>query len=161
MRIAVYPGTFDPITYGHLDVIDRALKLFDKLVVGVARRREKETLFSFEERVELVKKAIENRDRVEAIGFDGLLVDFARNQRACAIVRGLRAVADFDYEFQMALTNRKIAPDIEIVYFLPSEQYSYLSSSLVKEITILGGNVSAFVPEPIERALKKKRSEVC
>lgn len=160
MRIAVYPGTFDPITYGHLDVIERALRLFDKVIIGVAQRREKKTFFSFEERTELVREVVKGKERIEVVGFDGLLVDFARTQKACAIVRGLRAVADFDYEFQMALTNRKIAPDIEIVYFLPAEQYSYVSSSLVKEITILGGRVDVFVPKAIEKALEKKTGEV-
>lgn len=156
MRVAVYPGSFDPMTNGHLDVILRALRLFDRLIVGVARRREKRTLFSFEERVALAKKSTRGIKRVKVIGFDGLLVDFARRNGARAIVRGLRAVADFDYEFQMALTNRRIAPDIEIVFFLPSEQYSYVSASLVKEIARLGGEVSPFVPKSVAVAVVKK-----
>ncbi len=156
MRAAVYPGSFDPMTAGHLDVIHRALQLFDRLIVGVARRREKNTMFSFEERIALAKKSTCGIKRLEVVGFDGLLVDFARKNDARAIVRGLRAVVDFDYEFQMALTNRRIAPDVEIVFFLPSEQYSYVSSSLVKEIARLGGDISAFVPKAVEAAVAKK-----
>lgn len=154
--IAVYPGTFDPITYGHLDVIRRACRLFDRVVVGVARRREKPTLFSFEERIELTRAATRGMDRVEVFGFEGLLVDFAVAKGAQAIVRGLRAVADFDYEFQMALTNRKFGPEIEIVYFMPAENFFYVSSSLVKELAALGGEITQFVPEPVAQALRQK-----
>jgi pantetheine-phosphate adenylyltransferase len=156
MRIAVYAGSFDPMTNGHLNVVRRALQLFDRLIVGVVRRREKNTMFSLEERVALAKKATTGIKRVKVVGFDGLLVDYARKNGARAIVRGLRAVVDFDYEFQMALTNRRIAPDIEIVFFLPSEQYFYISSSLVKEIARLGGKISAFVPKAVEAAVVNK-----
>ena len=156
MRTAIYAGSFDPMTNGHLDVIRRALELFDRLIVGVARRREKDTMFTLEERVALAKKATARLERVTVVGFDGLLINFARKKGARAIVRGLRAVVDFDYEFQMALTNRKIGPEIEIVFFLPSEQFFYVSSSLVKEIARLGGRISAFVPKPVETAVKGK-----
>lgn len=156
MRTAIYAGSFDPMTNGHLDVIHRALELFDRLIVGVARRREKNTMFSLGERVALAKKATAGLNRVKVFGFDGLLINHARKSGARAIVRGLRAVVDFDYEFQMALTNRKIGPEIEIVFFMPSEQYFYVSSSLVKEIAQLGGNISGFVPKPVEEAVMNK-----
>ncbi len=155
-RIAVYPGTFDPITYGHIDVIKRALLLCDKLIIAVAKRREKAPLFSLKERVELAKNSLKELPNIEVEGFDGLLISFVRKKKANIIIRGLRAISDFDYEFQMALTNRKIAPDVETVFFLPAEEYSYVSSSLVKEIAALGGDTSKFVPPPVVKALKKK-----
>lgn len=155
-RIAVYPGSFDPITLGHLDVVKRAAHLFDKVVVGVASRQEKHPLFSWEERIELAKVVTKGMDGVTVQGFDSLLVDFARQEHAHAIIRGMRAVMDFDYEFQMALTNRKLAPAVETVFFVPSERYFYLSSSLVRELAAKGGELSCFVPEPVMRALRLK-----
>ena len=154
--IVVYPGTFDPLTYGHIDVIKRVLTIFDKVIIGVAMREEKGPLFSFDERIEIAERALSNFDKVEVEGFNKLLVDFARDKNAVAIIRGLRAVADFDYEFQMALMNRKIAPDVEILFFLPDEKYSYVSSSLVKEIVKMGGDPSPFVPDFITELLRKK-----
>lgn len=156
MKKAVFPGSFDPITNGHIDVIKRALKLFDQIIIGVARREEKSPIFSLEEREALVKKVTANIKRVEVKAFDGLLVDFVKQENACTIIRGLRTISDFDYEFQMALTNRKIAPEIETIFFLASEQYAYLSASLVKEIARMGGNLTEFLPEPVVEALKKK-----
>lgn len=156
MKIAVYPGSFDPVTNGHLDVIKRALPLFDQIVVGVARRQEKHPFFTLEERVRLARQATAKLADVSVEGFEGLLIDFARRHKACAMIRGLRAVADFDYEFQMAMTNRKLDPSIEIVYFMPSENFFYVSSSLVKEIARAGGSVDCFVPPAVSRALKAK-----
>lgn len=156
MRVAVYPGSFDPITLGHLDVIERASQLFDRVFVAVAKREEKNLLFSWEERIELAKKVTAGMKRVRVEGFDGLLVDFVRKKKARAVVRGLRAVMDFDYEFQMALTNRKLAPEIETVFFVPSERYFYLSSSLVRELARAGSELSCFVPRPVIKALEKK-----
>jgi pantetheine-phosphate adenylyltransferase len=154
LKQAVYPGSFDPITNGHLDIIHRAVKLFDKVIVGIASRAEKNPLFRLEERVELAQRVLVNCPNVEVTSFSDLLVEFARRSQAGTIIRGLRAVLDFDYEFQMVLTNRKIAPDIDTVFFLPSERYFYLSSSMVKEIAQLGGPVSCFVPEPVLEALR-------
>lgn len=156
MRVAVYPGSFDPITLGHLDVIERTSQLFDRVFVAVAKREEKNLLFSWEERIELAKKVTAGMKRVRVEGFDGLLVDFVRKKKARAVVRGLRAVMDFDYEFQMALTNRKLAPEIETVFFVPSERYFYLSSSLVRELARVGSELSCFVPQPVIKALEKK-----
>ncbi len=155
-RIAIYPGSFDPITLGHLDVVKRAAYLFDKVIVGVASRQEKHPLFIWEERVRLAEEVTKDMDRVAVQRFDSLLVDFAQQQHAQAIIRGMRAVMDFDYEFQMALTNRKLAPAVETVFFVPSERYFYLSSSLVRELAAKGGELSCFVPEPVVRALRKK-----
>jgi pantetheine-phosphate adenylyltransferase len=152
-RIAVYPGSFDPITLGHLDVVRRAAHLFDKVVVGVASRQEKHPLFPWSERIRLAKEVVKGMDGVTVQGFDCLLVEFARQERAQAIIRGMRAVMDFDYEFQMALTNRKLAPAVETVFFVPSERYFYLSSSLVRELAAKGGELGCFVPEPVVRAL--------
>jgi pantetheine-phosphate adenylyltransferase len=156
VRKAVFPGSFDPITNGHIDVIKRALRLFDHIVIGVARREEKNPLFSFPERTRLVKTVTANFKRISVKAFDGLLVDFVKQERACTIIRGLRTISDFDYEFQMALTNRKIAPEIETVFFLASEKYSYLSASLAKEIARMGGDLKEFLPEPVVTALSKK-----
>jgi len=155
-RIAVYPGSFDPITLGHLDVVGRAAQLFDKVVVGVASRQEKHPLFSWAERIRLAKEVVKGMDGVTVQGFDSLLVEFARQQQAQAIIRGMRAVMDFDYEFQMALTNRKLAPTVETVFFVPSERYFYLSSSLVRELAAKGGELACFVPEPVAEALRRK-----
>jgi len=157
-KVAVYPGSFDPITLGHLDVIERASRLFDRVIIGVAKREEKNPLFTWEERVALVRKVTSGMKRVQVEGFDGLLVDFVRRVGARAVVRGLRAVMDFDYEFQMALTNRKLAPEMETIFFVPSEKYFYLSSSLVRELARAGGEVSCFAPAPVVEALKKKFS---
>ncbi len=159
-NVVIYPGTFDPITYGHIDVVKRALTIFDRVIVGIAKREEKKPLFSFEERIEMARRGLKDFDRVDVRGFDVLLVDFAREMGAIAIIRGLRAVADFDYEFQMALMNRKIAPDIEILFFLPDEKYSYVSSSLVKEIAKMGGDPSPFVPQFVARLLKEKFGKI-
>jgi pantetheine-phosphate adenylyltransferase len=159
VRVAIYAGTFDPITYGHLDVIKRALSLCDKLIVGVADRREKNPLFTAQERAELISKVLADEPRVEAEAFSGLLTEFARSRGAAFVIRGLRAISDFDYELQMALTNRSLAPDIETVFLMPAQNYIFISSSLVKEVARLGGEVSELVPPAVEEALKKRFSE--
>jgi pantetheine-phosphate adenylyltransferase len=156
MRRAIYPGSFDPVTNGHLDVIGRARKLFDEIVVAVAHNDEKQALFSLQERLALLGDALDKIDHVRVAQFDGLLVDFAVAQKANAVIRGLRAVSDFEFEFQMALMNRKLEDSVETIFLMPKEEYTYLSSRLVKEIARLGGNVSSFVPRPVAEALAKK-----
>lgn len=155
MRIAVYPGSFDPITNGHLDVIERAAKLFDKVIVAVIRNPEKSPFYSIEERMAILNESIAGRKNVELDSFEGLLVKYMRQKSARSIVRGLRAVSDFDYEFQMALTNRKMAPEIETVFLMTDYRYSYLSSSVVKQIANLGGSVAGLVPPAAAKILKK------
>lgn len=156
MKVAVYPGSFDPVTNGHLDVIERAAKLFDKVIVAVIRNPEKTPSFSLEDRLQMLKKTAVRFRNVSIDSFDGLLVDYARRKKAKAIVRGLRAVSDFDYEFQMALTNRKMAPGIETIFLMTDYRYSYLSSSFVKQIASRGGDVSGLVPGPVAKLLKRK-----
>ena len=153
---ALYPGTFDPITLGHVDIIHRARHIFDNLVVAVADNPEKHPLFSVPERIDIIKSAIENLDRVTITSFNDLTARFAKSINAIVIIRGLRAVSDFEFEFQMALMNRKMEPSIETVFLMPSEKYSYLSSSLVKDIARRGGDVSAFVPEGVKSRLEKR-----
>jgi pantetheine-phosphate adenylyltransferase len=153
---AVFPGSFDPITNGHLDIIDRALKVFDELVVAVLWNPDKEPLFSVEERLAIVKAACRGRPRAQVDAFSGLLVDYTVKVGASVIVRGLRAISDFEYEFQMALMNRRLNPRIETVFMMPAEGYSYLSSRLVKEIFRLGGDVGALVPPVVERRLRER-----
>jgi pantetheine-phosphate adenylyltransferase len=155
-RVAVYPGSFDPITLGHLDVTRRAANLFDRVIVAVARRQEKHPIFAWKERIALAQAACRDLPTVRVQGFDSLLVDFVQQTGACAIVRGMRAVMDFDYEFQMALTNRKLAPAVETLFFVPSEKYFYLSSSLVRELASKGGELACFVPDGVARALRRK-----
>ncbi len=159
VKIALYPGTFDPITKGHLDVITRGLRIFDKIVVAIASNPSKKPLFSFEERVDLAEKVIENAEgmeRVEVMGFDILTVDFAREVGAASIIRGLRAVSDFEYELQIALTNRKLALDIESVFLMPSVEYIYLNSSMVKDVAKHGGDVKNFVTDIVLEKLREK-----
>jgi pantetheine-phosphate adenylyltransferase len=158
MRRAVYPGSFDPVTNGHLDVIERAARLFDEVIVAVAVNSEKTGLFSFEERVELLRGVLADRPNIRVTRFEGLLVDFTRSQGARAVIRGLRAISDFEFEFQMALMNRKLEPEIETLFLMPKEEYTYLSSRIVKEIARLGGNVAAFVPDSVAAALREKSS---
>ncbi|MFC1548594.1 pantetheine-phosphate adenylyltransferase [Candidatus Omnitrophota bacterium] len=153
---AVYPGTFDPVTYGHLDVIRRASALYDKVFIAVAKSSEKSPLFSPEERVAMMNEAVSAYKNVEVEAFDGLVVDYALNKSSKVVVRGLRMISDFEYEFQMALTNRKLNSDVETVFMMPNESYSYLSSKLIKEIAQLGADVSEFVPENVEKKLKEK-----
>ncbi|HDZ76865.1 MAG TPA: pantetheine-phosphate adenylyltransferase [Candidatus Omnitrophica bacterium] len=152
---AIYPGTFDPVTYGHVDVIKRALKVFPELVVAVADSPIKGPLFSVSQRVKMLKIATKDFGDIPIEPFSGLVVDFARANNASVIVRGLRMLSDFEYEFQMALTNRKIAPDLETMFLMPSENYSYISSKLLKEAASLGANLSSFLPPDVERNLKK------
>lgn len=155
---ALYPGTFDPVTLGHIDIIRRAVKLFDKLVVAVADNPEKEFLFSVKERVELIEQSIGDIEKATVTSFSDLTAKFARSIGAAAIVRGIRAVSDFEFEFQMASMNRKIEPDVETVYLMPTDKFSYISSSLVKDIARRGGEVSCFVPPAVLEALKKRFS---
>jgi len=159
MRRAIYPGTFDPITYGHIDIVKRSLALFDEVWIAVAKRREKETLFLHRERVLLTRQALVGHRRVKVVGFDSLLVTFAHRIKACAAIRGLRAVSDFDYELQMSLTNRQLRPPLETIFLAASERFIFVSSTLVKEIARLGGDVTPFVPSGIARALGKKFSK--
>lgn len=158
MRKAIYPGSFDPITNGHLDVLERASHLFDELIVGVARDNQKECLFSVNERVAMISAAARKLrlKNVRAVSFDGLLVEFARREKACAILRGLRAISDFEFEFQMALMNRKLDSRVETLFLTPREEMTYISSRIVKEIGRLGGDVSLFVPANVAQALRDK-----
>ena len=156
MKTIVYPGTFDPITNGHIDLVERASSLFDHVIVAVASSKKKEPLFDMNERIKLARKALLNFDNVEVIGFDYLLVNFVKDQNADAILRGLRAVSDFEYEFQLANMNRALSPKIESIFLTPSEKLSYISSSLVKEIGSLGGDINAFVPPCVRDALGLK-----
>lgn len=153
MRLAIYPGSFDPLTNGHLDVIQRAAKLFDKVVVAAAHNESKRPLFSQAERVEMVRQAVAHLPNVETDSFDGLLVDFVERRGGHAIIRGLRAVSDFEFEFQLALMNRKLNERVETIFMMPKETYTFVSSRLVKEIASLGGDVSAFVPNHVQAAL--------
>ena len=156
MRRAIYPGSFDPITNGHLDVIERARKLFDEVVVAVAHNDEKQPLFSLKDRLDLLREAAGKIDNVRIAEFEGLLVEFARKEEAGAVIRGLRAVSDFEFEFQMALMNRKLDAAVETIFLMPKEEYTYLSSRIVKEIARLGGDVSGFVPACVAKALSRK-----
>lgn len=155
-RTAIYPGTFDPVTFGHMDVLERAAKIFDKVIVSVARSTPKKTMFTFEQRLQMMKFCAAKLKNVDVDGFDGLLVEYARRKKACSVIRGLRAISDFEYEFQMALTNRKIAPDIETVFLMPGEKFSFISSTLVREIARYNGDLSSFVPKNIIKLLKSK-----
>ena len=155
-KMAIYPGSFDPVTNGHLDVIQRAKAIFDKVVVGIAHNITKQGLFAPEERASLIRDALGDDPQVEVDVFSGLLVDYVSQRGAGVIVRGLRAVADFEYEFQLALMNRRLAPDVDTVFLVTDERSFYISSSLVKEVARHGGDVSHFVPEPVRRALELK-----
>lgn len=153
MKTIVYPGTFDPITNGHIDLVERASKLFGKVVIGIASNRQKSPLFTIEERIQLAKECLKHIPNFEIYGFNSLLVDFVEQCNADAIMRGLRAVSDFEYEFQMANMNRALSPEIESIFLTPSEKFSYISSSLVREISSLKGDVSQFVPANVAEAL--------
>jgi pantetheine-phosphate adenylyltransferase len=156
MRLAVYPGTFDPITRGHTDIVSRSLSVFDRLVVAIAPNPRKGALLSIEERVELAKIATKEFPNVEVESFNGLLVEYVRQRGAHAIIRGLRAVSDFEHEFQMALLNRKLDEQLETVFLMPSEEYSYLTSSIVKELALFGGPLEAFLIPEVAKLLREK-----
>jgi pantetheine-phosphate adenylyltransferase len=156
-RLAVFPGSFDPLTNGHVDIILRSARLFERIVVAVLVNQDKKALFSPDERVSMVREVFREYPNVEADSFDGLLVEYARRRRASAIIRGIRAVSDYEYEFQMALMNRHLEPMLETVFMMPAEQYTYLSSRLTKEVFSLGGNVSGLVPAIVEDWMKKKQ----
>lgn len=160
MRTVIYPGSFDPLTNGHLDVIQRATKLFDKVIVAVAQNESKNPLFNLTERLDLVKQTIGHLPQVEADSFDGLLVDYVESRSGQAVVRGLRAVSDFEFEFQLALMNRKLNERVETIFMMPKDTYTFLSSRIVKEIARLGGDVSSFVPAHVQAALKTKLSKL-
>jgi pantetheine-phosphate adenylyltransferase len=155
-QTVIYPGTFDPITNGHVDLVERASRLFDKVVLGIAHSEKKTPLFSLEQRVSLCKASLAHLDNVEVVGFSNLLIDFARSQGARCVLRGLRAVADFEYEFQLANMNRAMYPDFESIFLTPSEHLSYISSSLVREIAALDGDISSFVPGPVNTAVRER-----
>jgi pantetheine-phosphate adenylyltransferase len=154
--LAVYPGSFDPLTNGHVDIISRGARLFDRIVVAILVNAEKAPLFSMNERVEILQQVFRDRVNVEVDTFDGLLVDYVARRQAQVIVRGLRAVSDFEFEFQMALMNRRLSPGIETVFMMPAEQYTYISSRLIKEVFALGGRVHGLVPELVEQRLRAK-----
>ena len=156
-RLAVYPGSFDPLTNGHVDIISRGAALFDRIVVAILVNPEKRALFTLEERVEIASEVFADFEGVEIDTFDGLLVDYARRRDASVIVRGLRAISDFEYEMQMALMNRKLNPELETVFMMPAETFTYLSSRLVKEVFSLGGTVDEFVPPCVVSRLQRKQ----
>ena len=153
---AIYPGTFDPVTFGHIDLINRAKEIFSEVIVAVAHNPHKKPLFDVNERVAFLKKATADLKGVEITDFEGLSVDFARKNKAKVLIRGLRMISDFEYEFQMALTNRKFAADIETIFLMPHESYSYVSSKLLKEAASLGADISSYVPDFVEKAIKDK-----
>jgi pantetheine-phosphate adenylyltransferase len=158
MKIGIYPGTFDPITRGHTDIVTRSLRLFDRIIVAVALNPSKKPLFDLAERVEMARLATKDIPHVEVDSFDGLLVEYVKRQGAHAVIRGLRAIADFEYEFQMALVNRKLDNRFESVFLMPSEEYTYLTSSIIKEVAALGGSLSDFVhPEVARRLIERLR----
>jgi pantetheine-phosphate adenylyltransferase len=156
MRTVIYPGSFDPLTNGHLDVVQRATKLFDRVIVAVARNESKHPLFTLEERLQMVTRGVRHLPNVEADAFDGLLIQYVERRSAQAVIRGLRAVSDFEFEFQLALMNRKLNERVETIFMMPKDTYTFLSSRLVKEIASLGGEVSAFVPAHVRTALAGK-----
>lgn len=161
MKIAIYPGTFDPITYGHIDVLERAIEIFDKVIIAVAHNSTKYPMFSDDERVEMIRGVTKKYGKKVVVdSFDGLLVRYAQSKSAVAIVRGLRAVTDFEYEFQMALTNRKLAKNLMTVFLMPHEKFTYLNSSLVREIAMHGGNLTDFVPPSVAKLLRRKVQEI-
>jgi len=159
MRSGVFPGTFDPVTEGHLDLIHRSRKVLDRVVIGVAEAHHKDTLFDLEERKRLIESSVGNLDGVQIVTFRGLLVDFVLEQNAEVIIRGLRFVSDFEYEFQLALMNRRLKPELETLFFMPSAKYSYLNSSVIKEVARLGGDVSGLVPPAVVEAMRKRYAE--
>ena len=156
MKIAIYPGSFDPITNGHLDILERAMKLFDKVIITIARNSVKNPLFSEKERLAMIKEAVKDLEGVEVDSFDGLLVEYARKKKATAVVRGLRAISDFEYELQMALMNRRLNEQLVTVFLMPNEKYTYLNSSIVREIARHQGEVKDFVPQHVYRKLMEK-----
>ena len=155
-RVVIYPGSFDPVTYGHLDVLKRATDIFGRVIIAVANNTSKKYLFSIEERVELLKEAAAGMPGVTVESFDGLVIDYARLKKTNVLIRGLRMTSDFEYEFQIALTNRRLAEDIETVFLMPSERHSFLSSSLLKEVAKFNADISSFVPRCVEKRLKQK-----
>ncbi len=156
MRFAIYPGTFDPITNGHLDLVDRGLRIFDEILIAVAPNPKKQPLFSLRERLALIKESVKDCQNVRIEPFDGLLVDYVKHKGGVAIIRGLRAISDFEYEMQMALMNRRLVTEIETVFMMPSEEFSFITSTIVKEVASFGGSVKGLVPEVVERALREK-----
>jgi len=155
-RIAIYPGTFDPITNGHLDLVERALRVFDKVIIAVAPSSKKQPLFTLEERMKMIKKAVKKYKRARVEALEGLLVEFVERKRGIAILRGLRAISDFEYELQMAHMNRRLKTDIETVFMMPSEEFSFITSSIIKEVAALGGSMNGLVPENVEIEMKRK-----
>jgi len=156
-RIAIYPGSFDPLTNGHVDIIERGSRIFDEIIVSILANVEKTPLFSVKERIDIITDVFKGRDNVRVETFNGLLVDYAQQKQASVIVRGLRAVSDFEYEFQMALMNRHLAPGLETVFMMPAEQYTYISSRLIKEVFTLGGEIKDLVPPVVEERLREKQ----
>ncbi|MBN2725625.1 MAG: pantetheine-phosphate adenylyltransferase [Deltaproteobacteria bacterium] len=159
-KVALYPGSFDPVTMGHVDIIERALRVFDRVIVAVAVNTTKSGLFDMEERVELIRKTFIDTPQVEVVSFSGLLVDYLRENKINTILRGLRAISDFDYEFQIASMNNSLSPDVDTVFLMTSQKYYYISSSVIKEVARFGGDISDIVPPPVYAALKDKFSKV-
>jgi pantetheine-phosphate adenylyltransferase len=155
-QAAIYAGSFDPVTNGHIDLIQRATQIFDKVIVAVANNLHKQPLFSLEERLDLLKDCTKRISGIEVEAFDSLVIEYARKKNVHVLIRGLRMISDFEYEFQMALTNRRLAPDIETIFLMPSENYSFLSSTLLKEAASLGADLSSFVPSRVEKLLKER-----